>query len=90
MMDKAFVKLNKHLSAIKYKDHSRQLQVTVFYNCVPVASFNCEKLAERKLAAVELVERKICNHQTVAQLCGFHRNTIAKLLALKSTLGITA
>lgn len=49
-----------------------------------------DKSEERKLAAVELVDRQICNITTAANICGFHRNTISQFLDTKQTLGIKA
>jgi len=75
---------------MKQKDSNNQLIVSVFYDYIPVARFNQDKLDERKLAAVELVERQICNLTTAAQISGFHRNTIPQFLVTKNTLGIKA
>jgi hypothetical protein len=89
-MERYTEKINKHILIIKQKDSNKQLIVSVFYDYIPVARFNHDKSEERKLAAVELVERQICNKITAAQICGFHRNTIAEFLVTKKTLGIKA
>jgi transposase len=89
-MERYTEKINKHILLIKQKDRNNQLIVSVFYDYIPVARFNHDKSDERKLAAVELVERQICNITTAAQISGFHRNTIAKFLVTKKTLGIKA
>jgi hypothetical protein len=52
--------------------------------------FNVEVISERKLAAIELVERGICNQKMAGKLCGFHRNTVFKLLRTKKLLGLEA
>jgi transposase len=89
-MERYTEKINKHILVIKQKDRNKQLIVSVFYDYIPVARFNHDKSDDRKLAAVELVERGICNITTAAQISGFHRNTIAKFLVIKQTLGIKA
>lgn len=62
----------------------------VYVDYVPVVRFNQEDLNERRLAAVQLVERGHCNQKTAAKICGFHRNTVFKLLRTKRLLGIEA
>jgi transposase len=57
---------------------------------VPVARFDIDNLVERRLAAIELVERNICNQKTAAKICDFHRNTVFKLLRTKRILGLQA
>jgi len=90
MMERTTEKIDKHILLIKQKDKSNQLIITVCYDYVPVAKFNKDILSERKLAAIELVEQKICNQQTAAQICGFHRNTVTNFLTIKNNLGIKA
>jgi len=87
-MERYTEKINKHILVIKQTDRRNHLTVTVYYDYIPVAKFKHDDLAERKLAAVELVERGICNKKTTAQICGFQRNSIANFLMVKSTLGI--
>ena len=87
-MERYTEKINKHILVIKQTDRRNHLTVTVYYDYIPVAKFKHDDLAERKLAAVELVERGICNKKTTAQICGFQRNSIANFLMIKSTLGI--
>jgi len=89
-MERSTEKINKHILIIKQKDSNNQLIVSVFYDYIPVARFNHDKSEERKLAAVELVERQICSITTAAQISGFHRNSIAQFLVTKKTLGIKA
>jgi len=89
-MERYTEKINKHLLVIRQKDRNNHLIVSVFYDYIPVARFNHDKSEERKLAAVELVERGICNITTAAQISGFHRNTIPQFLVTKKTLGIKA
>ena len=63
---------------------------TVFFNYVPVVQFNVERANERKLAAIELVVRCICNQKMAGKICGFHRNTVHKLGQTKALLGLEA
>jgi len=63
---------------------------TVFLNYVPVAHFHAEDASERKLAAIELVERGLCTNKVAGKICGFHRNTVFKLLRTKRLLGLEA
>lgn len=62
----------------------------VFLNAVPVARFNADNNAERRLAAIDLVERGLCNIKTTAEICGFHRNTVGQLIKTKRLLGVEA
>ncbi len=90
MRERTTEKINKHILLIKQKNNKDQLIISVYYNYVPVAQFNSDKLSERKLAAVELVERKICNNKTAARICGFHRNSVKIFLTIKKKLGVEA
>jgi hypothetical protein len=63
---------------------------TVFFNYAPVARFNINDVNERKVAAIELVERGLCNQKHAGRICGFHRNTVFKLLRAKRLLGLEA
>ncbi len=63
---------------------------TVFLKYVPVVRFNADSANERKLAAIDLVERELCDQKTAGEICGFHRNTVFKLLRTKKLLGIEA
>lgn len=67
-----------------------QVIKTVFLNYIPVARFNEDNVNERKLAAIELVERKLCNQNIAGKICGFHRNTVYNLSRTKKLLGIEA
>lgn len=62
----------------------------VFLNMRPVVHFAIDSPAERKIAVIHLVERGICNNKTAGELCGFHRNTVGKILQIKQLLGIEA
>lgn len=63
---------------------------TVFLKYIPVARFNADNANERKLAAIDLAERELCDQKTAGEICGFHRNTVFKLLRTKKLLGIEA
>jgi len=67
-----------------------QVTMHVFLNGVPVVHFNIDKVAERKLAAIELIEQELCSRKDAGDICGFHRNTIFKLMRVKNILGIEA
>jgi transposase len=45
---------------------------------------------ERRLAAIQLVELDHCNNKQASTICGFHRNTVFKLLRTKRLLDIEA
>ncbi|MEA1867203.1 MAG: helix-turn-helix domain-containing protein, partial [Thermodesulfobacteriota bacterium] len=62
----------------------------VFFNYAPVARFNTDDINERRVAAIELVERGLCNQKQAGRICGFHRNTVFKLLRTKRLLGLEA
>lgn len=62
----------------------------VFLNYVPVVQFNPDKVLERKLAAIDLVEKGLCTQSEAGKICDFHRNTVFKLLRLKKYFGIEA
>jgi hypothetical protein len=63
---------------------------SVFLKYIPVAQFKVNDPQERKLAAIELVERDLCNQKTAGEICSFHRNTVFKLLRTKALLGLEA
>jgi len=63
---------------------------TVFFNYAPVARFNTDDVNEQKVAAIELVERGLCHQKHAGIICGFHRNTVFKLLRTKRLLGLEA
>jgi len=62
----------------------------IFMDRRPVVHFDIDSTAERKIAVVHLVERGICNIKTAGELCGFHRNTVSKIIQTKKILGIEA
>jgi hypothetical protein len=62
----------------------------IFLDMRPVIHFDIDSPAERKIAVIHLVERGICNIKTAGELCGFHRNTVTKIMQTKSLLGIEA
>ena len=61
---------------------------TVYQNYVPIVHFNPDLINERKLAVVELVDRAHCSQRIAGKICGFHPNTVFKLLRIKRLLGI--
>ncbi|MBC2696070.1 MAG: helix-turn-helix domain-containing protein [Desulfobacteraceae bacterium] len=64
--------------------------VTVYCEYRPVVSFDLGKINERRLAVVQLVELGYCKNRVAGKICGFHRNTVGKLLRTKRLLGIEA
>ena len=78
------------LSVWTDKDPNGKTVKTVYSDYRPVVSFDPDKLKERRLAAVQLVELNYCNQRTAGKICGFHRNTVFKLLRTKRLLGIEA
>ena len=63
---------------------------SVYVDYIPVARFEQDNINERKLAAIELVERGHCNQTVAGKICEFHRNTVFKILRTKRILGIEA
>jgi len=82
-------KINKFL-IIKERNHHYKITKTVFLEYIPVVRFLMEDRNERKLAAIGLVERELCDIKTAADICNFHRNTVSTLLKTKRHLGIDA
>jgi len=79
-----------HFLIIKERNKRHRIIKTVFLNYIPVVHFCVDEINERKLAAIELVERQLCNQILAGEICNFHRNTISKLLRTKQLLGIEA
>jgi transposase len=63
---------------------------SVFHNYFPAVQFNSCDPIERRIAAVDLVEKCACSHSVAGEICGFHRNTVSKLCERKELLGIEA
>lgn len=80
----------KGFHIIKETDRRSITRHTVFLKYIPVVRFNVGNTNERKLAAIDLVERQLCDQKTAGEICGFHRNTVFKLLRTKKLLGIEA
>ncbi len=75
---------------IKERDKRGKIVHTVFLQYVPVARFDSGSVNERKLAAIDLVEKGVCTQKVAGDICGFHRNTVFKLIRTKKILGIEA
>lgn len=75
---------------VPHRNSRGQVIKIVCLDHVPVAHFNIGIDSERKLAAIELVERDLCNQKMAGKICGFHRNTVIKLLRAKRLLGLEA
>jgi transposase len=79
-----------HFMIIAHRDIRGRVIKTVFLNHVSVAHFHADDACERKLAAIELVERGLCTNKVAGKICGLHRNTVFKLLRAKRLLGLEA
>ena len=55
---------------------------------MPVTRFNADENAERRQAAIQLVELGLCSKTIAGEICGFHRNTVADLVKTKELLGL--
>ena len=75
---------------VQENDKRNRIIKTVFLNYIPVVRFCVDDINKRKLAAIELVERQLCNQILAGEICNFHRNTVSKLLRIKQLLGIEA
>lgn len=72
------------------QDRQGRLSKTVYVDYRPVASFDPNNHKERRIAAVQLVELGVCKHRTAGKICGFHANTVGRLVRTKRLLGIEA
>lgn len=77
------------LTVVETDQRGRRFR-SVFVNYGPVVRFAMEDLAERKLAAIQLIELGHCNQKNAGLVCELHRNTVAKVLELKDLLGVEA
>ncbi len=78
------------LRIFKERDRYGRMIKIVYFDYIPVAGFDQDNTNERKLAVIELVERGHCNQAIAGKICGFHRNTVFKILRIKRILGIEA
>ena len=77
-----------NLSVWTEQDPNGKVTVSVYFEYRPVVSFNPTKINEKRLAAVQLVQLGYCKNRVAGKICGFHRNTVGKLLRTKRLLGI--
>lgn len=70
------------------KDRLGKQIKTVYFEYRPVVRFNPCNPQERRVACVELVELGYCNKGMAGRICGFHRNTVSRLVQTKRLLGI--
>jgi transposase len=82
-------KVENFIVASEHDSRDRHIK-TVFLNAVPVCRFNADENSERRMAAIELVERGLCTQILAGEICGFHRNTVADLVKTKDLLGLEA
>ncbi len=82
-------KIENFLVGSEY-DHKGRHIVTVFLNAMPVTRFDADENAERRQAAIQLVELGFYTKTIAGEICGFHRNTVADLVKTKEILGLEA
>jgi len=75
---------------IKERDKRGRIVHIVFMQYIPVARFDSGSVNERKLASIDLVEKGVCTQKVAGNICGFHRNTVFKLIRTKKILSIEA
>ena len=88
-MESKWLKISGFLVGPEHNERGHLIK-NVFLNAVPVARFNADDNAERRLVAIDLVERGLCNIKTAGEICGFHRNTVTQLIKTKRLLGVEA
>jgi hypothetical protein len=69
-------------------DKKGRIIKTIFMAHFPVVHFDINSPSERKIAVIELLEQELCNQTMAGKLCGFHRNTVFKIIRTKELLGI--
>ncbi len=79
-----------NLSVWTDQNPNGKITVTVYCEYRPIVNFDPRKINERRLAVVQLVELGYCKNRVAGRICGFHRNTVGKLLRTKRLLGIKA
>jgi predicted transcriptional regulator with HTH domain/transposase len=86
------MKIGKYegLYIVHNKDSRGRTIHIVFFKYVPVVQFNPDSINERRLSAIDLVEKGVCTQKISGDICGFHRNTVFKLIRIKRLLGIEA
>ncbi|MDW7681766.1 MAG: hypothetical protein SCK70_14485, partial [bacterium] len=89
-MERLTTKISDDIIVVKARNRNGFFISTVFFKYIPVANFNANSIAERRIAAVALVEQGICNQATAGNICDFHRNSVSKFISIKSHFGIKA
>lgn len=77
-----------NLLTICSPDKKGRVIKTIFQDHFPVVHFDIDSSSERKIAVIELLEQGVCNQTLAGKLCGFHRNTVFKIIRTKDLLGI--
>ena len=80
----------KGFHIITERDKQEKIVHIVFLKYIPVVRFDSSNVNERKLAAIDLIEKGVCTQKIAGDICGFHRNTVFKLIRTKRILGIEA
>lgn len=90
MMKMKTERISRFLIFNEYDIHKDVVYKTVYLDYIPVSKFCDNDITERKLTAIGLVDRGLCNQKIAAQICGLHRNTVSKVIKTKQNLGIEA
>ncbi|KPA18604.1 hypothetical protein MHK_001178, partial [Candidatus Magnetomorum sp. HK-1] len=80
-------KYNEFIILIQKDERGNDIHV-VYYKYIRICQFNPQSNAERRLAAIDLVELKYCSRKVAGDICGFSRNTVSKLINIKKIYGI--
>jgi len=78
------------LRVFTQKDGRDRTFIVVYKDYVPIVFFYIDNINERRLAAVQLVDNGFCSQKMAGKICGFHPNTVFKLLRAKRLFGIEA
>lgn len=80
-------KYNEFIILVQKDERGNDIHV-VYYKYIRICQFNPQSTAERRLAAIDLVELKYCSRKVAGCICGFSRNTVSKLINIKKIYGI--
>ena len=75
------------LTVVESDRRGRRYRI-VFVNYGPVVRFATDDLAERKLAAIQLIELGHSNQKNAGLICELHRNTVSNISEIKDLLGV--
>ena len=89
-MERSTAKITDDILVLKTRNKDGLMICTVFFKYIPVVKFDTRDNADRRIAAVALVEQGICSQETAGRICDFHRNSVSKFMAIKSHFGVKA